>query len=393
MMQAFSGDGLEWNTLIGKVPNAHLLQTWEWGQVKAAQGWEPMRFVWESGIVSRESGGGSRESVAAAVMILKKRVISRGFAARLCILYAPKGPMMDWSNEPLRRLVLDDLQAWAKKQGAVFLKMDPDVCIGTGVPGNDDARANELGQKIEYELKRRRWLFSSEQIQFRNTVAIDLISSEDELLVRMKQKTRYNVRLAEKKGVTVRAGTLADLPLLYSMYAETSVRDDFVIRDEAYYRTVWETFMVRSAIGDQHSAVRYQPFAEPLMAEVNGEAVAAIFVFYFARRAFYLYGMSREAHREKMPNYLLQWEAMRRAKARGCTAYDLWGAPDEFNEEDALWGVFRFKEGLGGEVIRTLGAWDYPVNPIWYKTYTQVVPRMLDFMRARGKRRTKHSLE
>jgi peptidoglycan pentaglycine glycine transferase (the first glycine) len=379
MMQAFSGSASEWNTLIGMLPGAHLLQTWEWGQVKATQGWEPMWLVWES-----ETG--KQKTVAAAVMVLKKQVIRRGFAARLCILYAPKGPMMDWSNAALRKLVIDDMQAWAKKQGAIFLKVDPDVWTGTGVPGNEDARFDEVGQNVESELKRRRWLFSSEQIQFRNTVVIDLTRSEDEMLAGMKQKTRYNVRLAEKKGVTVRAGTLSDLPALYSMYAETSVRDDFVIRDEAYYRTVWEMFM-------QPPANPFQPIAEPLIAEVDGEAVAAIFVFYFARCAYYLYGMSREAQREKMPNYLLQWEAMKRARARGCNAYDLWGAPDEFNEQDPLWGVFRFKEGLGGQVIRTLGAWDYPVNSIWYKTYTQVVPRMLDFMRSRGKARTKQSLE
>ena len=84
--------------------------------------------------------------------------------------------------------------------------------------------------------------------------------------------------------------------------------------------------------------------------------MAAIFLFYFGGRAYYLYGMSREAHREKMPNYLLQWEAMQRAKTAGCTIYDLWGAPDEFDESDSLWGVYRFKQGLGGRVLRTIGA-------------------------------------
>jgi len=103
--------------------------------------------------------------------------------------------------------------------------------------------------------------------------------------------------------------------------------------------------------------------------------------------------MSFEAHREKMPNYLLQWEAIRRAKARGCSVYDLWGAPDEFNESDSMWGVFHFKEGLGGKVIRTLGAWDYPGSLIWYKTYTQVIPRVLNVMRARGKAHTQKGLE
>jgi len=128
---------------------------------------------------------------------------------------------------------------------------------------------------------------------------------------------------------------------------------------------------------------------ETLIAEVAGEPVAAVVIYRFAGKAWYLSGMSVEAHREKMPNYLLQWEAMRRAKAAGCTIYDLWGAPDDFNENDSLWGVFRFKEGLGGKVIRTLGAWDYPTRSALYRGYTQVLPRLLDIMRRRGKERTR----
>ena len=136
------------------------------------------------------------------------------------------------------------------------------------------------------------------------------------------------------------------------MYAETSVRDGFVIRDEGYYRTVWEIFMPKPISSQSPIS---NSFREPLIAEVDGEPVAAIFVFYFAGRAYYVYGMSRNAHREKMPTYLLQWEAMKRAKAKGCSVYDLWGAPDVFDESDSMWGVYRFKEGLGGKVVRTLG--------------------------------------
>jgi peptidoglycan pentaglycine glycine transferase (the first glycine) len=230
-------------------------------------------------------------------------------------------------------------------------------------------------------LKQRGWVFSSDQVQFRNSVLIDLTSSEEVILARMKQKTRYNVRLAEKKGVTVRVGALADLPRLYKMYAETSMRDGFVIRDEGYYQAVWQTFMQSD-----------MPRCEPLIAEVDGEPVAAIFLFVFAGRAYYVYGMSRDAHREKMPTYLLQWEAIKRARAARCTLYDLWGAPEEFNESDGMWGVFRFKEGLGGQVVRTLGAWDFAPNALWYTMYARVMPKVLDIMRSRGRSRTRESL-
>ncbi|HEX2978881.1 MAG TPA: peptidoglycan bridge formation glycyltransferase FemA/FemB family protein, partial [Anaerolineaceae bacterium] len=181
-----------------------------------------------------------------------------------------------------------------------------------------------------------------------------------------------------KKGVTVRQGSTADLALLYRMYAETSIRDGFVIRSETYYRHLWETFMTAG-------------MAHALIAEVEGEPAAGLLLFTFARRAWYLFGMSRQAHREKMPNYLLQWEAMRLAKSLGCTSYDLWGAPEQFDETDSLWGVFRFKEGLGGTVTRTLGAWDYTTQPWLYTLYTRILPRILEMMRRRGKAQTRQA--
>ncbi len=378
MMEAFAGNASEWDALICNLPSSHLLQTWEWAAIKSSYGWKPMPFVWKK----KENG---LESIIAAAMILKRTVLNRGFAARLCILYIPKGPLFDWSDISLCKQILDDLQEFAKKQGAIFLKLDPDVVLGSGIPGYEDVQERESGQRVISEIKKRGWLFSSDQIQFRNTVLVDVSANREQMLARMKQKTRYNVRLAEKKGVRLRIGKLDDLPMLFKMYAETSVRDGFVIRDEGYYRDVWEKYMKLAGVDDR-------PFAEPLIAEVNGEPVAAIFVFYFAKRAYYLYGMSLDAHREKMPNYLLQWEAMQRAKGNGCSEYDLWGAPDEFNETDTMWGVFRFKEGLGGEVIRTLGAWDYPAGSLWYKTYTKIIPRVLGVMRARGKSRTEKEL-
>jgi lipid II:glycine glycyltransferase (peptidoglycan interpeptide bridge formation enzyme) len=322
-------------------------------------------------------------------LILKRQILRNAFAARLSILYSPKGPLLDWSNEHLRNRVLNDLQSFAKKQGAIFLKMDPDVVLGTGFPDSSDDVTDENGQALVSELKGRGWRYSSDQIQFKNTILIDLNPSEEELLACMKQKTRYNIRLAEKKGVSVRVGTLEDLPMLYKMYAETSVRDGFVIRDEDYYKTVWKSFIVnnQAPVSNLQS-----PLTEPLIAEVNNQPIAAIFVFHFARRAYYVYGMSHDIHREKMPSYLLQWEAMKRAKAKGCEIYDLWGAPDVFDGSDSMWGVYRFKEGLGGKVVRTLGAWDYAPSPLWYSMYSEIIPRVLDVMRSRGKAKTKQSL-
>jgi peptidoglycan pentaglycine glycine transferase (the first glycine) len=389
-----------WNSLISNLPNPHFLQTHEWGQVKAKYGWTPTYAVWDTDgkwkVERNPDAFSTFHSPVAAALILKRTIPIGGISARLSILYAPKGPLFDWGNGSLRKRVLNDLQAFAKKEGAIFLKMDPDVVLGTGIPSSQDDAMDNGGQAVLHELKQRGWRYSEDQIQFKNTVLIDLSSSEEELLARMKQKTRYNIRLGEKKGVVLRVGNIDELSMLHKMYAETSVRDGFVIRDEEYYKTVWRTFIAKEqpAISNLQSPIANPqlPSAEPLVAEVNNEPVAAIFVFYFADRAYYVYGMSRDAHREKMPSYLLQWEAMKRAKARGCRVYDLWGAPDVFDESDPMWGVYRFKEGLGGKVVRTLGAWDFAPNPFWYKLYAEIIPRILDVMRSRGKAKTRQSL-
>jgi peptidoglycan pentaglycine glycine transferase (the first glycine) len=379
-----------WNQIIFTLPDPHFLQTYEWGQVKAKYGWIPFYAVWtDDGKFTTsqniDSWSPATDHYVAAVMILKKQILSRGFAARLSILYAPKGPLLDWNNKELRTRVLNDLQAFAKKQGAIFLKIDPDIVLGRGVPKGDSNVAEDSGEAARSDLMRGGWTYSLDQIQFQNTVVIDLSTNEEDMLARMKPKTRYNIRLSEKKGVSIRAGTSDDFPMLYKMYAETSVRDGFVIRDENYYMTVWRLFGQLPASKDRPSAI-------PLIAEVDGVSVAAIFLFMFAGRAYYVYGMSRNAHREKMPTYLLQWEAMKRAKVYGCSFYDLWGAPEVFNESDSMWGVYRFKEGLGGEVVRTLGAYDFAPNKLWYKLYADVMPRILNVMRSRGKEKTKQRL-
>lgn len=379
-----------WNQLISKLPNPHFLQTYEWGQVKARYGWVPYYAVWmDDGKfhVSTHSQFPITNNYIAACLILKKQILNRGFAARLSVLYAPKGPLLDWDNEPLRARVLNDLQSFARKQGAIFLKIDPDVVLGRGVPNSEGDVIDNTGQIMVSDLTSRGWRVSAEQIQFKNTVLIDLSKSEEEMIMRMKSKTRYNIRLAEKKGIVMRVGKLEDLGMLYRMYAETSIRDGFVIRDEGYYMTVWKLFMQV-----QSSTFDLRPSTIPLIAEVESTPVAAIFLFMFAGRGYYVYGMSRNLHREKMPTYLLQWEAMKRAKANGCSTYDLWGAPEIFDESDSMWGVYRFKEGLGGEVVHTLGAYDFAPSKLWYMLYSDIMPRVLDFMRSRGKEITRQTL-
>jgi len=375
-----------WNTAISHLPSVHILQTSEWGKVKSKFGWQPNYLLWFRDSDQFELSTNhlpdllKQKELVAAALTLQRNIQIGGFSHRMGVIYVPKGPLLDWNDSPLRQRVLQDLKEFAKKHGAIFIKIDPDLELGTGIPGKAGSNEHQLGLIVVNDLKADGWQFSEEQVQYRNTVLIDLGLSEEELLANMKQKTRYNINLALRKGVSIRTGKPTDIDMLIRMYAETSIRDGFVIRNDTYYREVWNTFM-----SSQHSEQNDQPIAEALVAEVNGESVAGAIIFHFAKKAWYLYGMSRMVHRDKMPNYLLQWEAIKRAKATGCTVYDLWGAPDEFVETDPLWGVFRFKEGLGGTIHRYLGAWDLPLNRMLYRLYSKTLPGLLDIMRKHGK--------
>ena len=365
-MDTLIKDSTTWNDLIASMPDPHILQSWEWGQVKSRFGWQPTYHHWKT-------------PGSAAALVLERTVSFADVPSPLKVLYVPKGPLLEWNHIALRTQVLDDLQLLARNRRAIFIKIDPDVVIASESLVTGPAHTDTPGHIVKDDLLSRGWRYSQDQIQFRNTVVLDLTGSEAELLRRMKPKTRYNIRLAERKGVHVRLGNTGDYPLLYRMYAETSIRDGFAIRDEGYYQAVWETFT-------------RQGMAEPLIAEVDDQPVAALIMFSFAGKAWYLYGMSRSLHRDKMPNYLLQWEAIRYAKEKGCQLYDLWGAPDRFEETDPLWGVYRFKAGLGGQLIQTIGAWDLPVRPVLYQFYTHTLPRILNLMRRRGLAQTKESV-
>jgi len=342
-MAALVTDPVLWNTTLVSLPLTHVLQTWEWGQFKSRHGWTPSYLLW-----NRHEDAGLRADAAALVL---RRRLGR---LPLCVMYVPKGPAMDYADAPLVDKVLGDLERFAHQSRAIFIKIDPDLPPPFSLPGR---RAGDKG-----------WLESAEQIQFRNTMEIDLRRSEDELLAAMHQKTRYNIRLAQKRGVTVRPGTLSDLELLYAMYDETARRDQFIIRPLDYYGDAWGSFIEAG-------------LAQPLIAEFENTPIAALILFRFAGRAYYFYGMSRDLHRNLMAPHLLQWGAMRWARAQGCTIYDMWGAPDTLDESDPMWGVYRFKQGFGGQFVQHIGAWDYRTSRPLYWLYTTAMPRILDLMR------------
>jgi lipid II:glycine glycyltransferase (peptidoglycan interpeptide bridge formation enzyme) len=348
-------DRNQWNNALRDMPYAHVLQTGEWGVFKqATTGWIPSRYTF------KDDG-----KIQAMASILTRKI------GPLSVMYIPKGPALRYEDSALLATVFDHIEAIAQKRRVIWLKIDPDVIIATGAPGEKDESPSPIGVTVINLLEQRGWRFSGDQVQFRNTVALDLTQSEDDLLAAMSQNTRRKVRTATKKDVTVRAATEADLPTLYHLYKVTGDRDDFLTRPADYYERAWRDFMQAG-------------LAHALIAEFDGEPIAHVVLFHFGKKCWYFYGASSNEERNRMPNYLLQWEAIKWAKAHGYAVYDMWGAPDEFVETDSMWGVYEFKRGFRGTVTRHIGAWDYVPQPLLYAAYTKILPRLRAILRHRA---------
>ncbi|MEZ0394889.1 MAG: peptidoglycan bridge formation glycyltransferase FemA/FemB family protein [Anaerolineales bacterium] len=316
-----------WNEFLEAYPHAHLLQTGTWGELKSAFGWEAVRLVGE--------GWGAQ-------------VLFRHLPLGFTLAYLPKGPVGGVQASMFSEQCIEELDALCRRKKAIFLKIEPDAWEPAGPPSATGAAG---------------FLISRHAIQPRRTLIVDLRGSEADILGRMKQKCRYNIRLAEKKGVGVRAWD--DLDSFHRMLLATGERDAFGVHAAAYYRRAYELF-------------RPAGMAELLVAEYEGEPLAALMVFARGRRAWYLYGASSDRQRNRMPTYLLQWEAMRWARQRGAEEYDLYGVPDadeaaleaQFeSRRDGLWGVYRFKRGFGGELRRAVPALDRVYHPLLYRLY------------------------
>jgi peptidoglycan pentaglycine glycine transferase (the first glycine) len=339
-----------WDTFVAVQPDAHVLQTSAWGALKARFGWtdERVGLAGEDGLV------------AGAQVLYRRLPAGLGHLA-----YVPKGPLVDWADEEQVRALLAGLDRAVAARGAIALTVEPDLL---DEPSHRE-RLCELGFRPS----------PFDAVQPRRTLVVDIFPDQDKILAGMKSKTRYNVRLAGRKGVVVREASEADLAAFNALMAATAARDRFGVHTPAYYEVAFQLFVP-------------QDRARLLLAEVEGEPVAALMVFALPPRAWYFYGASGDAHRNKMPTYLLQWEAMCWAKSLGCTTYDLWGVPDsdeerleaEFKERtDGLWGVYRFKRGFGGRLVRSVGAWDRVYAPLRYRLYRWMLG-VRDRMRGTG---------
>jgi len=362
-----------WNSFLANHPNAHILQSGEWGELKSAFGWEAVR------VIAGDCGA---------------QILFRKLPLRFTLGYMPKGPVIsDQCSVTSDQLSVISEQFWeevdtiCRSKRAIFLKVEPDEWHGDHAP--------RITHHVSLVTRHSSLVVSPHSIQPHRTLIVDLRGSEEEILARMKQKCRYNIRLAGKKGVTVRAWD--DIESFHRMMLATGERDVFGVHSLEYYRRAYELFHKASKIqilrrGGSHAPEsqawkpalleicdsRKEGMCELLVAEYEGRPLAALMVFGRGKRAWYFYGASTDEARNLMPTYLLQWEAMRWAKARGCEEYDLWGIPDEDKgtleanfetRHDGLWGVYRFKRGFGGELRRAAGALDRVYNLPLYHLY------------------------
>jgi lipid II:glycine glycyltransferase (peptidoglycan interpeptide bridge formation enzyme) len=318
-----------WDSFVAASPYGHILQSWEWGEVKAQGGWQPVRLALRDGTGIR----------AVAQVLLRPLPYGLGRLA-----YVPKGPVLDWGDAGLVRHIVEALGELAAQHRVISLKIEPEV------------RESPAAREALLALN----LVPAPPVQMRSTIWVDLTPSEDEILARQKQKTRYNTRLAARKGVSVAPARAEELESWYAMYRVTAQRDGFSIHGLDYYRLVLDTLRPRG-------------MAKLLLAWHEGDLLAGIVVFCFGHTAQYMYGASGNEKRNLMAPYLLQWEGMRWAKSQGASTYDLWGIPDNLEDEtEDLWGVYRHKRGYGGEVVRYVGAFDLVRAPLQHMALERI---------------------
>lgn len=312
--------------------NGSLLQSWRWGAFKSRHGWSAARLLLTA-----------EDEAYAAAQVLFRRL------GPFTAAYVPRGPAIESSLPSISTPLTAALDRICRARRAAILFLEPDRALP------DLPVAGSLA-----------WQPSVTQFQPLRTIKVRADRSDDELLAAMKPKTRYNVRLAERRGVVVRQGTRADLPRFYRLLQETSSRDEFGIHRVEYFRDLLDAF---------------GPAAALLIAEYEGEIAAGIIVARQQQEAIYLYGASSTALQRHMPAYLIQYAGLRWAREQGCRWYDLWGVPasDEppdgaddganLNVRSGLWGVYRFKQGFGGETVSYPGVYERvyarPLVTLW----------------------------
>ncbi len=339
MLETITPTPAHWDAFVTAQPRAHVLQLAAWGDLKRAFGWDADR------VALLDNG----RIVAGAQVLFRRLPFRLGTMAYLAMgPYVAENAAGASYTASLHRTI----DTCARRHRAAFLKWEPGI-IDTETAGARDAAPQELGFRP-----------SAQTIQPPRTILLDISGDDETILARMNQGTRRKIRQSQKNNLRYWEASRADVSIFNAMMHTTGARNAFGVHAPVYYERAYDLFV------PQHAAL--------ILAEHEGDALAGIMVFAVGQTAWYLYGASSDTKRNLMAAYGVQWAAIQWAKARGCTTYDLWGIPDadeavleaQFQERsDGLWGVYGFKRGWGGQVVRSLGAWDKVYNPLVYNAY------------------------
>ncbi len=320
-----------WDGLVAENPDGgQILQTRAWGEFKRAHRWAPEYLVSDSG-------------QRVAILELRHSVPGLGVLG-----YVPKGPGVTAVAE--LPALLEGLRATA---GSAFvIKVEPEIAQSAAAV----AALREMGlEKSRHDV----------QIS-RATIIVDLRPDEEAMLASFKPKCRYNIRLAQRRGVTVAPVALeaTSIDTMYALMASTRDRAGFTLRSKEYFAQYWQ---LHAAAGQ----------GQLFFASLDGAVLAGVFATYIGRKAWYKDGGSTKEHASVMAPHLLQWEVMRWLRARGVEAYDLVAVPPaaELNPSHPLFGLYRFKSGFSDQITEYVGTWDLPLQRRRFAAWNAVAER------------------
>mgnify|MGYP004620720789 FL=1 len=321
-------DEEEYTRFLESNERCNFQQSLEWAKVKTS---------WKREVILAED---SSKKIIGSLMVWIRKIPIFGN-----IMYSARGPVCDIHNMEILKQLTEGAKLLAKKYNAIVLRIEPDI------KSDDTSFRNimlELGYSIKDDAKNFR-----EEIQPRYVFRLDTKDkTEDEIFKNFHSKTRYNIRLATKKGVTIKDGTKEDLKDFHKIMVTTGIRDGFITRPLEYFERMYD------CLGPEHMKI--------LMAYYEGKPISGVIPIMYGNKTWYLYGASSNEHRNLMPNYLLQWEMIKIAISRKSDIYDLRGVPGIADNSN---GLFRFKKGFGAEYTEFIGEVYIPFKPLTYKMY------------------------
>lgn len=353
--EASQQDRRNFDDFVARFETGDLLQSFEWGDLKAQSGWSPVR------VIAEHDG-----KIVAAASLLKRAIPK----TKRCIMYAPRGPVLDTQNSELVDKFCAYLRKTAIAHGAILLKIDPPAPIEDA-----ESAANLLAAgftPINAEG------FGGTQPKC--VMQLDLDKPIDEIFASFKEKWRYNIRLAERKGVTVNLDcTREDLPTFYALLKETAERDGFLVRNLKYFEDMWDLLVPP---GYMRVALTYH----------DGKPIAGAVAYIFGDKAMYTYGASSNERRNVMPNHLMQWKMIQWAKESSCKWYDFRGvSPLKQNDgNDHLAGLNRFKDGFSPRFVEYIGEYDMVLSPSYYWLWNVARPWVSKLLKSRGRKSDRH---